>query len=151
MNKALLMRAVMETVLFFGMCDDDDVHPDTAVSQFEGISATLNGLSDAERAKKTCPSFEAPARRRELFAFYPDEFVTRSPTPSSARDSARRPVLESSTHGPSVNGLAPLVAERRRTLRVNDVQTEPLSRFDVRINTDRPIETPDANGIVGGG
>ncbi len=46
---AVLMRAVVEAVVFAGISGDEVVQPDAAVSQLEQLGAILKGLSVEER------------------------------------------------------------------------------------------------------
>ena len=49
MNSIPLMQIVLDTVLFFELCDDNVVHPDEAVRQLEAISTELKRLSISDR------------------------------------------------------------------------------------------------------
>jgi hypothetical protein len=46
---AILMRALVEIVTFFGMSSDKVIDPDAAVSQLEAIASMLQELCDSDR------------------------------------------------------------------------------------------------------
>ena len=48
MNRSL-MRAVVESLTFLGLSDDDVIQPDAAVTQMEEIAAILQTLASDER------------------------------------------------------------------------------------------------------
>lgn len=49
MNNSLLIKVIVDNILFFEMSSDDAVQPDVAVAQVEAIAAALQRLSLSER------------------------------------------------------------------------------------------------------
>lgn len=61
----ILMNIVVETCVFFGLCDDDEVDPDVAVTQLEQIASMLGTLSREDRDRFVRHIGELAAKARE--------------------------------------------------------------------------------------
>jgi hypothetical protein len=69
------MRAAVEAIAFVGMCRDDVVQPDAAVSQLELLAFVLKGLNEIEKehfrqfVRNLAAEEEASAGRTERIEF----------------------------------------------------------------------------------
>ena len=64
MNDEPYMQVIVDAALFFGLGSDEQVDPDSAVSQLEQIASRLRRLGDDER-KRFISFVEDLARREE--------------------------------------------------------------------------------------
>ncbi|WP_433493950.1 hypothetical protein ACQP26_22785 [Micromonospora sp. CA-248089] len=64
-----VLDSLLDCLAFFELCDDETLHPDTAVRQLEDAASRLSGLAPADRARLAAAitaraqSFEPPYRR----------------------------------------------------------------------------------------